>query len=291
MLNLYEFVKHESDCKKIVCEDLVFVEFKCEVELVKHGVWSQANFVAYVTSGRKIWITPKARLLTNEGEAVFLKKGGHLVENFLEEDFCALFFFISDDFIREVMQEYQASLRHLTDDASMQDPILTVDVNVRLKAFFDSVGSFFMENTSFPRELIRLKFKELLLHLLANLNNRHLLSFFKSLGNEGRVNLMQTMENNFLYHLSLEDFAKLCHHSLSTFKREFHQAFGMSPGKWITEQRLKHAKMRLLYSDDTINEVAFASGFENTPHFIRCFKHAYGLPPNKFRQRQLQLTE
>lgn len=46
----------------------------------------------------------------------------------------------------------------------------------------------------------------------------------------------------------------------------------MAPGKWLIEQRLKYAKMRLLTTDESINDIAFHAGFETTSNFIRCFK-------------------
>ena len=47
------------------------------------------------------------------------------------------------------------------------------------------------------------------------------------------------MEQNCCHNLPLEAFAKLCHRSLSTFKREFHQHYGVAPGRWLLEQRLE----------------------------------------------------
>jgi AraC family transcriptional regulator, exoenzyme S synthesis regulatory protein ExsA len=95
------------------------------------------------------------------------------------------------------------------------------------------------------------------------------------------------MRKNLLFNLTIEDYAKLCNRSLSSFKRDFKQTFGVSPLQWLIEERLKYAKTRLLTTDENINDIAFHSGFETTPHFIRSFKKHYGLSPLRFRRKAL----
>src|SRR5690606_22873456 len=113
---------------------------------------------------------------------------------------------------------------------------------------------------------------------------------FLSIPRQDQSNLKQVMEDNYLYNLSLEDYARLCNRSLSAFKRDFQEGYGSPPGKWLTKKRLKYARMLLFTTDESVNDVAFHSGFETTSHFIRCFKKQFGLPPHQYRQQKQLLA-
>ncbi len=92
------------------------------------------------------------------------------------------------------------------------------------------------------------------------------------------------MEANFSFNLKMEDFAKLSYRSLSAFKRDFEKLYATSPGKWLLENRLQHAKHLLTRGGRTVSEAAFESGFENSSHFSRAFSKKYGTPPSAIKK-------
>ncbi|MDX1284035.1 MAG: alpha/beta fold hydrolase [Draconibacterium sp.] len=99
------------------------------------------------------------------------------------------------------------------------------------------------------------------------------------------VDIESVMSENFLYNLKIEEFAKLCGRSLSTFKRDFRLVFNTTPSRWIKEKRLEHARSLLLESDLNINQISYDCGFINSSHFIKSFKDKYRLPPLQFRTK------
>jgi AraC-like DNA-binding protein len=92
------------------------------------------------------------------------------------------------------------------------------------------------------------------------------------------------MEKNFCFNLRLEDYAELCHRSLSTFKRDFQQHFNEPPGKWLLKRRIQHAANLIANSDQSISQVAFESGFEDLSHFSRVFKKIIGANPTEYKK-------
>lgn len=40
MINLYSFIRDAKYYKKLIIDDLLFVEYKCLVEETKAGIWS-----------------------------------------------------------------------------------------------------------------------------------------------------------------------------------------------------------------------------------------------------------
>jgi AraC-like DNA-binding protein len=92
------------------------------------------------------------------------------------------------------------------------------------------------------------------------------------------------MEKNFCFNLKLEDYAELCHRSLSTFKRDFQQQFNESPGKWILKRRVQHAANIIANSNSSVSQVAYDSGFEDLSHFSRVFKKIIGSNPTEYKK-------
>ncbi len=58
---------------------------------------------------------------------------------------------------------------------------------------------------------------------------------------------------------------------------------GKTLGEIVTEMRLDEARQRLVYTDATIAEIAFAVGYGDDKYFQRRFKRATGTTPGQFR--------
>jgi len=58
---------------------------------------------------------------------------------------------------------------------------------------------------------------------------------------------------------------------------------GRTLGEIVTEMRLDEARQRLVYTDATIAEIAFAVGYADDKYFQRRFKRATGTTPGQFR--------
>jgi AraC-like DNA-binding protein len=96
------------------------------------------------------------------------------------------------------------------------------------------------------------------------------------------------MENNYSYNLSIEAYAKLTNRSISSFKRDFQSIYKTTPGRWLIEKKLIHAKKLLMQTNESIASIAFDSGFENTAHFSRLFKQKSGITPMEFRKKVME---
>jgi AraC-like DNA-binding protein len=98
------------------------------------------------------------------------------------------------------------------------------------------------------------------------------------------------MEANFRFNLSLEEYARLCHRSLSSFKRDFQASFQEAPGKWLLRKRLDYSAALLRTSKMNITEIAFESGFEDVSHFSRVFKDRFQVSPLAYRQSAMAVA-
>ncbi len=104
---------------------------------------------------------------------------------------------------------------------------------------------------------------------------------------DDRQRIFTVVMAHLLRPITVEQLAEQCGVSPSSFKRKFKFLFGDTPHKWITCQRLAHAKTMLLDSTLSVKEITFACGFSTPSHFIRSFKAHYGTTPATLRSMLL----
>ena len=288
MVNLYSAIKDSSLFNKMEVSDLLFVEYTCMREETKFGIWSDNNYFAFISSGKKMWRTIYNSYEVSQGDILFVKKGANLTHQFFDDEFCAIFIFIPDDFIKEFLKKNTALCDVSQKDISGQDAVLRIAQDELLENYYRSIKSYLSLSEKPNEQLLILKFEELLLSLFSNKNHRQLTDYFISLCQNQQYHMSRVMEENFGYNLMLEDYALLCHMSLSTFKKCFKQYYNTTPAAWLLQRKLDLARHKILTSDLSINQISFECGFEDTSHFIRVFKQKNNLTPLQYRQKNLK---
>jgi AraC-like DNA-binding protein len=284
MINLYSAIKNSDLFSKIEVSELLFVEYTCMQEENKLGIWSNNNYFAFISSGKKAWKTIYHTYEVNEGDILFIKKGANLTHQFFNNKFCAVFVFIPDDFIKTFLKKNPSFLNASQKDLSGQDAVLRVEPDELLENYYHSIRSYLSLSQKPNENLLILKFEELLFSLFTNEKHRTLTDYFISLCQNQTYHMSRVMEENFAYNLKLEDYAQLCHMSLSTFKKTFKQQYHTTPAAWLQQKKLELAYQRVLNTDLNISQVSLECGFEDPSHFIRVFKQKYDLTPLQFRQ-------
>jgi len=218
------------------------------------------------------------------GQTLYVKKGVTTINQFFDDEFCMLAFFISDEFITESVLDVKKK-SSITKSMSPHPFTATELVtNTYLEGFFHSMLTYFRGKEKPDDFILKLKLKELLGNIICSNDNPLLESYFYSQLDNSKPNLPHMMELNFCYNLSLEEYAKLCHRSLSSFKRDFQLYFDTSPGKWLLTRRLSYAANLIENNYSNISQIAFKSGFEDVSHFSRVFKDQYGKSPSEYKK-------
>ena len=83
--------------------------------------------------------------------------------------------------------------------------------------------------------------------------------------------------------LSLDDLAAEACLSPFHFARQFRDATGMTPHRYVTDRRIQAAKEKLALGHSSLVEIAFDTGFGSQANFNRVFRKVTGLTPGQFR--------
>ncbi len=96
--------------------------------------------------------------------------------------------------------------------------------------------------------------------------------------------VMHYLNQNFKKDITLGEVAKITAMSEVAFSRFFKKKTGNNFVDTLHEIRLGHASRLLIDTTQSINEVAFSSGFNNMSHFNRLFKKKKNVTPKAFRE-------
>jgi AraC-like DNA-binding protein len=134
--------------------------------------------------------------------------------------------------------------------------------------------------------LIKTKLKEFVLLLSKSENAPSELDFLSALFKLNPSDFRSTINNNLYANLTLEEFAKLCNISVSTFKRKFRSVYRESPKKYLSKMKMERASQLLIIKENRISDIAFDCGFDSLGTFNRNFKAHFGISPSEFRMGQ-----
>ncbi len=133
------------------------------------------------------------------------------------------------------------------------------------------------------KELIALKFSELLIKLSRSVNGEISANFSINVKQDFQ-SLRRKMFSNLSKRQSVQDMAKEVGLSQSHFFKIYKQIYGVSPTDDLINARIEKAKQLLFLEKKRVNEVAEMLGYENLTHFIRQFKSKTDLSPTEYKK-------
>ncbi|UFH54030.1 AraC family transcriptional regulator [Spirosoma sp. KNUC1025] len=148
-----------------------------------------------------------------------------------------------------------------------------------LKSCLASLIPYFELNDPLPEAIASLKINEAIT-ILRTIDPAidHLLANFDE---PGKISLVDFMEQNYMFNMSMDKFGYLTGRSLTTFKRDFKKVFQTTPQKWLMEKRLELAHYQIREKKRKPSEVYLEVGFENLSHFGYAFRKRYGYAPTE----------
>ena len=76
--------------------------------------------------------------------------------------------------------------------------------------------------------------------------------------------------------------------SVRAFERKFHSSFHLTPQKYVRKLQMRMASRALVYTNQSLAEVAHSCGFVDQSHFTREFRRHFGRTPRDYRKHYTQ---
>lgn len=185
-------------------------------------------------------------------------------------------------FTRSFLKEFYRTLdrKEVPIESKRERASLRVLPNDRpdIRSLFESVVPYFDAGVRPSDEVLRLKMIEgayVLLH-----TDRNLYASLFDFVDPWKIDILDYLNENYMYDLSMEEIASYTGRSLATFKRDFAKVSDLTPQKWIIKRRLEAAHELMKSGNRKVTEVCFDVGFKNLSHFSKVYKQAYGCAPS-----------
>ena len=249
------------------------------------------NAISLVISGEKTMRFAEKTVNIKNDEFHFLSTGNCLVSMKLSDKipFKSILIFFDGSVLTDFYLKYNQKINRLNRKQQLQqEPYIALKKDEFIIHFITSLDILLKNDVPVSGEMKRVKFEELMLHLLEKYPDQ-LLSFQVLKNKEmDDFEIRKAVETNITNMLNMEELAFLCNISLSTFKRRFFKIYNTSPNKWLLQKRMDLAK-DLLIKDEKPSEVFHKIGYENHSSFSQSFKQTFGMTPKEFQIKQLNV--
>lgn len=236
--------------------------------------------LVYVYSGELLIESEENRQSIFSGECVFLPRN-HKVSitrlSLADEQFKALFLVFDRKFLRRFYQENEKRLPLDGEREKAPDYVKLPDVMAIRSLFYSLVP--FLESSVVPtEELMELKQQEGLIALLDI--DRGLCATLFDFIEPWKIDILDFLNDNYMYELSISEIALFTGRSLAAFKRDFRKISSLPPQKWVMQKRLEVARQQI-EEGQRASDIYLKLGFKSLSHFSTAFKKQYGCSPQQ----------
>ena len=251
-------------------------------------VANQAPFIIsfyeiyFITKGKGIFLLDEIHIPYEQGTVIFLpphRRREWMAET--ETDLYAIFFekeFI-EQFFNDNLFVYRFHYFH-----NYNTPFHLKAEKKQFKKYLEKVKELKSEIENLINDSNHL-LRSVLYYLLIKLNRQYVDQHQikgELFENIEVLNFIRLLDKNFLKMQRVNDYTQMLGISRTYLNKRL-KSFGHSASDLINARILIEAKKELLYTNLTVNEIAFDLNFSEASNFNRYFKKMTGLTPNQFR--------
>lgn len=185
-------------------------------------------------------------------------------------------------FSRQFLMEFYKTLnrQQIPSDSKREKVSLRVLPSNRpdIRSLFESVIPYFNAGEKPSEDVLKLKMTEGA-YVLLNTDISLYASLFDFV-EPWKIDILDYLNENYMFDLSMNEIASYTGRSLATFKRDFAKVSDLTPQKWIIRRRLEAAHDLIRSGKKKVTEICFDVGFKNLSHFSKIYKEAYGAAPS-----------
>lgn len=250
----------------------------------------QACFL-YVIDGTGEVVSEVEKIRIPTSESVLMKCGNYITKilaSHKSSNFQAIIVHFHPDILKKI---YENDLPlFLKKDNHYAASLSKIKETPLISKYIEGLLFYFEHPELVNQDLLILKLKEIILLLLQTNEYKNIDQIFASLFSPDTYSFKQIVEAHSFSDLTIEDLAQLTNLSVSSFKREFRRVYDDSPANYLRNRKLEKAADLLCISDQRISDIAFNIGFNELPHFSKCFKDKFGVSPSTYKEIQKNKT-
>lgn len=240
---------------------------------------SREYAINYVYSGEMVLDKGNEQIHVGKGECVFIPRDHHITMYKRTKDgerYCGIFLMFTRHFLREM---YSKLKQHNipANTPKLDAEVIKLPKTVELTSLFASMTPYFDPDVKPKDDFMNLKLQEGLLALL-HIDKRFAPTLF-DFNEPWKIDIMEFMNENYMYEFTMEEMAHYTGRSLATFKRDFKKICDLTPEKWLIRKRLETAYAKMKEGGKKVSDVSAEVGFKNPSHFSTAFKRQYGVSP------------
>jgi AraC family transcriptional regulator len=187
--------------------------------------------------------------------------------------------YLNDQFFDSMLQEFPGNVAsELAPSLLVRDPFL-VEVAKELHRELQ----FGPTNELFTKSVATLTAT----HLVRTYSNKpNSVPYYRGgLGPTRERRVRQYIQEHLDAQLSLDELARVADISPNYFISLFHQSTGMTPHKFVLQQRVEYAKELLAQPRLALIEIAHRCGFPDQSQFTTTFRRLLGLTPGQYKRQ------
>ncbi len=259
------------------CSNVLIASYFTDEKGCSHE--NREHTLIYLCSGKLEIEEHGKRTVLKEGDCAFMRRD-HRMWLQKKSDNGRPYHSIVLKFSRPFLREFYQKLgKKDLPEAQRKKASLTLLPRERpdIRSLFESVIPYFDYGMKPAEEVLKLKMTEGI-YVLLNTDKNLYASLF-DFADPWKIDIMDFMNKNYMYDLSIKEIAGYTGRSLATFKRDFKKASDLSPQKWLIRRRLEAAHELIRAGRKNVTEICFDVGFKNLSHFSKVYKDMYGCSP------------
>ena len=147
-----------------------------------------------------------------------------------------------------------------------------------LQSYFQDIQQLLKQDTADLQKQAVLIFHELILEM----SRINLLSARKH--SELALHIKNYLDTNLENKVVMQDLCQVVYKSLSQINRVFKHEFGMTPKEYLSCKRINAAKLYLLNTEISVQEIAKRLQYSDEHHLASSFKKRTGVTPTAYRK-------
>lgn len=262
------------DCSNVLIASYFTDDRNCAHENREHTL-------IYLCSGELEIEERGKKTVLHEGDCAFMRRDNRmwLQKRTEGKPYRSIVLKFSRSFLREFYQ--MLDRRQLPAESKREKKSLCVLPKNRpdIRSLFESVLPYFDSGVKPSEEVLKLKMVEGV-YVLLNTDKNLYASLFDFV-EPWKIDILDYLNENYMYDLPMEEIAGYTGRSLATFKRDFQKVSDLPPQKWIIKRRLEAAYDLIKSGKKKVTEACFDVGFKNLSHFSKIYKETYGVSPSR----------